>query len=96
MHLGGYGYSGRVDGTFGLTLNATSIQYFGNINVTNASGTLALTDPDKAAALFLQMVFSELHERWLFGNEQELAQLDLTSHLHYVVDLFLMGAAPRP
>jgi AcrR family transcriptional regulator len=59
-------------------------------------GTLSLADPDKAAALFLQMVFSELHERWLFGNEQELAQLDLTSHLHYVVDLFLMGAAPRP
>jgi AcrR family transcriptional regulator len=59
-------------------------------------GTLALADPDKAAALFLQMVFSELHERWLFGNEQALEQLDLTSHLDYVVDLFLMGAAPRP
>jgi len=59
-------------------------------------GTLALADPDKAAALFLQMVFSELHERWLFDTEQALAQLDLTSHLHDVVDLFLMGAAPRP
>jgi TetR/AcrR family transcriptional regulator, mexJK operon transcriptional repressor len=59
-------------------------------------GTLVLKDPDKAAALFLQMVFSELHERWLFGNEQTLTELDLTSHLHYVVDLFLLGAAPRP
>jgi hypothetical protein len=37
-----------------------------------------------------------LHERWLFDTEQALAQLDLSSHLHNVVDLFLMGAAPRP
>jgi AcrR family transcriptional regulator len=59
-------------------------------------GTLALADPDKAAALFLQMIFSELHERWLFDTEQTLAQLDLSSHLHDVVELFLMGAAPRP
>ncbi len=58
-------------------------------------GTLVLPDPDKAAALFLQMVFSELHDRWLFGPEEALAQLDLTSHLHCVVDLFLLGAAPR-
>jgi AcrR family transcriptional regulator len=58
-------------------------------------GTLVLSDPDKAAALFMQMVFSELHDRWLFGPHEELAQLDLTSHLHYVVDLFLLGAAPR-
>ena len=58
-------------------------------------GTLVLADPDKAAALFLQMVFSELHECWLFGSEESLAQLDLTGHLNYVVDLFLMGAAPR-
>jgi TetR/AcrR family transcriptional regulator, mexJK operon transcriptional repressor len=59
-------------------------------------GTLVLADPDKAAALFLQMVFSELHECWLFGDEQTLAQLDMDSHLHYVIDLFLLGAAPRP
>jgi len=58
-------------------------------------GTLVLTDPDKAAALFLQMVFSELHDRWLFGPEEALAQWDLTSHLNQVVDLFLLGAAPR-
>jgi TetR/AcrR family transcriptional regulator, mexJK operon transcriptional repressor len=58
-------------------------------------GTLVLADADKAAALFLQMVFSELHERWLFGPEESLAQLDLTSHLDYVVNLFLLGAAPR-
>ncbi len=59
-------------------------------------GTLVLADPDRAAALFLHMVFSELHDCWLFGNEQALAQLDLDSHLRYVVDLFLLGAAPRP
>jgi len=58
-------------------------------------GTLVLADTDKAAALFLHMVFSELHDRWLFGPEQALRQLDLTSHLNYVVDLFLLGAAPR-
>lgn len=58
-------------------------------------GTLVLPDPDKAAALFLQMVFSELHDCWLFGPEDALAHLDLTSHLNYVVDLFLLGAAPR-
>jgi AcrR family transcriptional regulator len=58
-------------------------------------GTLVLTDPDKAAALFLHMVFSELHDRWLFGPEDALRQLDLTAHLNYVVDLFLSGAAPR-
>jgi AcrR family transcriptional regulator len=58
-------------------------------------GTLVLADPDKAAALFLQMVFSELHDRWLFGPEAGWAQIDLRSHLNYVVDLFLLGAAPR-
>jgi AcrR family transcriptional regulator len=58
-------------------------------------GTLVLADADKAAALFLQMVFCELHERWLFGPEEALAQPDLTAHLNYVVDLFLLGAAPR-
>jgi AcrR family transcriptional regulator len=58
-------------------------------------GTLVLADPDKAAVLFLQMVFSELHDRWLFGPEDSLAQLDLSAHLDYVVNLFLLGAAPR-
>jgi AcrR family transcriptional regulator len=58
-------------------------------------GTLVLADPDKAAALFLHMVFSELHDAWLFGNEQTLARLDLTAHLHEVIELFLWGAVPR-
>lgn len=58
-------------------------------------GTLVLSDPDKAAALFMQMVFSELHDLWLFGPPEALEKLDLTSHLNYVVDLFLLGAAPR-
>jgi AcrR family transcriptional regulator len=59
-------------------------------------GTLVLADPDKAAALFLHMVFSELHDAWLFGNEQSLARIDLAAHLHDVIDLFLWGATPRP
>jgi AcrR family transcriptional regulator len=58
-------------------------------------GTMVLSDPDKAAGLFLHMVFSELHDRWLFGPEEGVANWDSTSHLNYVVDLFLLGAAPR-
>jgi AcrR family transcriptional regulator len=58
-------------------------------------GTLRLSDPDRAAKLFLQMVFSVLHERWLFGGDQELEQRDMHDHLQLVIDLFLLGAVPR-
>jgi AcrR family transcriptional regulator len=58
-------------------------------------GVLNLADPDRAATLFLQMICSELHDRLLFGGEAELAALDFKSHVDHVIDLFLLGAAPR-
>jgi len=58
-------------------------------------GVLNLADPDRAATLFLQMICSELHDRLLFGGEAELATLDFKSHVDHVIDLFLLGAAPR-
>jgi AcrR family transcriptional regulator len=58
-------------------------------------GSLYLADIDKAATLFLRMIFSELHERWLFGGDAAVAQMDLMTHATQVIDLFLMGALPR-
>jgi TetR/AcrR family transcriptional regulator, mexJK operon transcriptional repressor len=58
-------------------------------------GVLTLADPDRAATLFLQMICSEMHERLLFGGEQAMGTLDFTSHVDHVIDLFLLGAAPR-
>jgi TetR/AcrR family transcriptional repressor of mexJK operon len=58
-------------------------------------GTLSLTDPDRAAALFLQMVCAELHECLLFGSVEDMAKIDSDAHLKHVVDIFLNGALPR-
>jgi TetR/AcrR family transcriptional regulator, mexJK operon transcriptional repressor len=58
-------------------------------------GVLNLADPERAATLFLQMICSELHDRLLFGGEAEVATLDFKSHVDHVIDLFLLGAAPR-
>jgi TetR/AcrR family transcriptional regulator, mexJK operon transcriptional repressor len=58
-------------------------------------GTLRLADPDRAAKIFLQMVFSVLHERWLFGADHELEQREMDAHLQQVIDIFLLGAVPR-
>jgi AcrR family transcriptional regulator len=58
-------------------------------------GKLSLTDPDRAAALFMQMVCAELHECALFGSPGEMAKLNVSAHLQQVVDIFLNGAAPR-
>jgi AcrR family transcriptional regulator len=58
-------------------------------------GVLNLADPDRAATLFRQMICSELHDRLLFGGEAEVATLDFKSHVDHVIDLFLLGAAPR-
>jgi AcrR family transcriptional regulator len=60
-----------------------------------ARGALSLADPDRAATLFLQMICSEMHERLLFGGEPAVGTLDFTSHVDHVIDLFLLGAAPR-
>jgi AcrR family transcriptional regulator len=58
-------------------------------------GKLVLADPDRAAALFMQMVCAELHECLLFGSPQEMSKLNFAAHLQQVVDIFLNGAAPR-
>jgi TetR/AcrR family transcriptional repressor of mexJK operon len=58
-------------------------------------GTLALAEPDRAAALFLQMISAEVHECLLFRSADAVAKLDLTSHLNHVIEIFLFGSAPR-
>lgn len=58
-------------------------------------GKLVLADPDRAAALFMQMVCAELHECLLFGSAEEMSKLNVAAHLQHVVDIFLNGAAPR-
>jgi TetR/AcrR family transcriptional regulator, mexJK operon transcriptional repressor len=59
-------------------------------------GALNLADPDRAATLFLQMICAELHDSLLFGDEAAMAKLDCKAHLSHVIDIFLLGAAPRP
>ncbi len=58
-------------------------------------GTLTLPDSDKAASLFVQMICSEMHECLLFSDETALAHLDMKQHTTLVIDIFLLGAAPR-
>jgi TetR/AcrR family transcriptional regulator, mexJK operon transcriptional repressor len=58
-------------------------------------GALTLADPERAATLFLQMICCELHESLLFGDEAAVAGLDWDSHIEHVIDIFLLGAAPR-
>jgi len=58
-------------------------------------GTLNLASPERAAALFLQMICAELHECALFGRADAMAQIDFTPHLTHAIDIFLYGAAPR-
>jgi AcrR family transcriptional regulator len=58
-------------------------------------GALNLSDPDRAAPLFLQMVCAQLHECLLFGSAEDIAKLDSDAHVKHVVDIFLNGALPR-
>lgn len=58
-------------------------------------GTLRLSDPDRAAVLFMQMVCAELRETLRFGSAEEMARLDFTAHLEHVIEIFLNGALPR-
>jgi TetR/AcrR family transcriptional regulator, mexJK operon transcriptional repressor len=60
-----------------------------------ARGRLVLADPERAAALFTHMLKAELQECMLFGSIQDVARLDLQSHIDLVVEIFLNGAAPR-
>jgi TetR/AcrR family transcriptional regulator, mexJK operon transcriptional repressor len=58
-------------------------------------GALRLADPQLAATLFLQMICSEIHESILFDGADAVTQLDCKSHSNHVIDIFLLGAAPR-
>lgn len=58
-------------------------------------GNLALSDPDRAAVLFTQMICAELHECLLFGSAEEMSKLDFTAHLEQVIEIFMNGAVPR-
>jgi TetR/AcrR family transcriptional regulator, mexJK operon transcriptional repressor len=58
-------------------------------------GTLALAEPDRAAALFLQMICGVLHECLLFRGPDAISNLDLTPHLNHVIQIFLFGSVPR-
>jgi TetR/AcrR family transcriptional repressor of mexJK operon len=58
-------------------------------------GTLRLSDPDRAAALFMQMICAELHECLLFGSADAMAKLDFSAHLNHAIEIFLNGAIPR-
>ncbi len=58
-------------------------------------GTLSISDPERAAVLFIQMICAELHECLLFGSAEDMATLDFDAHLNNVVDIFLHGAIPR-
>jgi AcrR family transcriptional regulator len=60
------------------------------------SGELRLSDPERAATLFLQMICSELHDSLLFGDATVMRQVDHQSHIDHVIEIFLLGAAPRP
>jgi TetR/AcrR family transcriptional regulator, mexJK operon transcriptional repressor len=72
-------------------VNAIATYFRGQIQ----RGNLSLADPERSAALFMQMACAQLHECLLFGSPEEIAKLDFTAHLEHVVRIFLNGAAPR-
>jgi hypothetical protein len=71
--------------------NAIATYFRGQVQKQN----LSLADPERSAALFMQMICAEVHECLLFGSPEEIAKLDFRAHLDQVVDIFLNGAAPR-
>jgi TetR/AcrR family transcriptional regulator, mexJK operon transcriptional repressor len=72
-------------------VNAVAAYFRGQV----ARGRLVLSDPDRAASLFTQMVSAELHECLLFRSAEDVAKLNFEAHVDHVVDIFLNGAAPR-
>jgi TetR/AcrR family transcriptional regulator, mexJK operon transcriptional repressor len=58
-------------------------------------GTLTFADPERAAALFKQMICAELQECLLFGGTDAMTILDFTPHVNHAIDIFLFGALPR-
>jgi TetR/AcrR family transcriptional regulator, mexJK operon transcriptional repressor len=78
-------------GTKARVINAVATYFRSQV----ARGHLSLSDPDRAAALFTQMVSAELHECVLFRSLEEIAQIDFAAHVNHVVEIFLNGAIPR-
>lgn len=72
-------------------VNAIATYFRGQIQ----KGNLSLADPERCAALFMQMVCAEVQECLLFGSPEEISKLDFPVHLNQAVDIFLNGAAPR-
>jgi len=60
-----------------------------------ARGVLVISDAERAAPLFVQMVYARVHECILFGSTEETVNLDCDSHLRLVIDIFLRGTLPR-
>jgi TetR/AcrR family transcriptional regulator, mexJK operon transcriptional repressor len=78
-------------GTKDRVLNAIATYFRGQIE----RGRLRLSDPDRAAALFAQMMSAEVHECLLFRSAEDIAKLDLEAHIAHVVEIFMNGAAPQ-
>jgi AcrR family transcriptional regulator len=58
-------------------------------------GVFVADDPQRSAALFLQMITAELRDSLLFERGASIREFDQSEHVARVVRLFLYGAAPR-
>lgn len=59
-------------------------------------GVFALDDPERAAAIFVQMILGDLKECLLFEPKDSVRKIDMHDHVASVVQLFLFGAMRRP
>jgi AcrR family transcriptional regulator len=82
----------KVRGHAKASIDYALIGYF---RAKTQQGVLRISDPARAAVLFMQMVCAELHECLLFNSAEELTRLDLRSHLNLVVDIFVNGTMNR-
>jgi len=60
-----------------------------------ARGAFSLDDPERAAAIFIEMILGDLKECLLFEPKDSLKKLDMHGHVASVVQLFLFGAMRR-
>lgn len=58
-------------------------------------GAFALENPERAAAIFIQMILGEMKECLLFEPKDSMRMLDMHGHVASVVQLFLLGAVRR-
>lgn len=59
-------------------------------------GFLAITDPDAAARIFLEMIKGDLHTRALFGLGRAPSRASVAKQVDIAVALFLDGVRRRP